>query len=259
MLDVASFARDRHEIIRQKLKTEGRVYCTQLSADLQVSEHTIRRDLQDLAEEGICRRVHGGAISSLSETANFGARLQEQRDTKDLLGEAGAKLIRDGACVFFDAGTTNLAVARAIPADLRFTAVTNTPSIAVELLKHPHVEVIMLGGRLRRSTGGALGITALKQFQRMHFDQCILGVCALDAASGVTVFEYDDAEFKQALIGQSEQVIVVLTSDKTPGVARYRIAGCDSISDLVLEHGISDTKITPFTEAGIKIHQAARP
>lgn len=256
MLDVASFAHDRHEIIRQKLKTEGRVFCAQLSGELHVSEHTIRRDLQDLALEGVCRRVHGGAISALSAASGFDARLADGRDAKALLGRAGAQLIREGACVFFDAGTTNLAVARALPAGLRCTAVTNTPAIAVELLKHALVEVVMLGGRVNPATGGALGITALKQFQSMHFDQCVLGACALDAVSGLTVFEFDDAEFKQALVAQSEQVIVVLTSDKTPGAARFRVAGCDSISDLVLEHAIPASKAAPLADAGIRIHHA---
>lgn len=256
MLDIALFAHDRQEIIRQKLKTEGRVFCAQLSVDLQVSEHTVRRDLQDLALEGVCRRVHGGAISALPAAAQFDVRLADRGDAKALLGQAGAQLIREGSCVFFDAGTTNLAVARAIPAGMRLTAVTNTPAIAVELLKHASVEVVMLGGRITPATGGALGITALKQIQSMHFDQCILGVCALDAASGLTVFEFDDAEFKQALIAQSAQIIVVLTSDKTPGVARYRIAGCDSISDLVVEQAISAAKVVPLEEAGVRIHRA---
>ncbi|WP_343731709.1 DeoR/GlpR family DNA-binding transcription regulator [Duganella sp.] len=256
MSENASFARHRQDVIRAKLQTEGRVFCLQLSQELEVSEHTIRRDLQDLAKDGVCRRVHGGAVSALPAAADFHARLDEKRSVKELLGEAGALLLRDGACVFMDAGTTNLAIAKALPPELAVTVVTNTPDIAAALLKHPAVEVIMLGGRLNPKTGGAHGITTLKQLQGMHFDQCVLGVCALDAGSGLTAFEYDDAEFKQAVIAQSEQVIVALTAEKTPGAARYQISACASMTDLVVPADMAAEKIAPFAELGIAIHRA---
>ena len=83
MSDHASFARNRQDLIRQMLKTEGRVFCTQLSQALDVSEHTIRRDLQDLAREGVCRRVHGGAVSVLPAAPDFQARLDEGRAVKE--------------------------------------------------------------------------------------------------------------------------------------------------------------------------------
>ena len=239
------------------LKTEGRVFCTQLSQALDVSEHTIRRDLQDLAREGVCRRVHGGAVSVLPAAPDFQARLDEGRAVKELLGEASARLFREGACVFIDAGTTNLAVARALPPDLAITAVTNTPAIAAALLEHPAVEVITLGGRLNPRTGGAVGITALQQLQGMHFDLCMLGACALDAESGLTVFEFDDAEFKRALVARCEQVVVALTADKTPGAARYHVADCASITDLVIAADTPEEKIAPFADQGVTIHRAA--
>lgn len=256
MSDHASFARNRQDVIREKLKTEGRVFCAQLSLELEVSEHTIRRDLQDLAREAVCRRVHGGAVSVLPAAPAFGSRLDQRPAAKQLLGDAAARLLRDGACVFIDAGTTNLAVAQSLAPGLTITVVTNTPAIAAELLKHPTVEVITLGGRLNPRTGGALGITALQQLQDMHFDQCILGACALDVASGITAFEFDDAEFKRAVVAQSEQVIVALTADKAPGVARYRVADCDRISDLVVEAGMRAEQLAPFEEQGVRVHRA---
>lgn len=253
MLENSTFTRTRQELILQKLKVDGRVFCTQLAEELQVSEHTIRRDLEELAREGACRRVHGGAINNLPLAADFNSRAAQDEDAKDSLGKAGARLIRSGACVFIDAGTTNLAVARSIAAEASFTAVTNTPAIATELLRYPNIEVIILGGRLNSKTGGSVGITALQQVQGMHFDQCIIGACALDAVSGLTVFEYDDAEFKRALVAQSEQVIALLTSDKMSGAARYQVMACDQISALVVEHSAPPSKVAPFREMGIEV------
>jgi len=257
MLDYAAFPEQRQSLIRELLLKEGRVVCVKLSQDLQVSEHTIRRDLQELASEGVCKRVYGGAVSISPASGNFATRMEEGQAGKALLGRAGAQLIRDGGCVFIDAGTTNLAVAKAIPPELVLTVVTNAPAIAAEAMNLPRLEVIMLGGRIQARTGAALGITPLKQVEDMRFDQCFLGACALDAAEGLTVFDYDDAEFKRALVRQSNEVIVALTSDKIPSVARYKVMSCEEISTLVLEHDVSADKVASFIEKGVDVRFSA--
>lgn len=256
MSDHVAFAQSRHHLIRDMLKTQGRVFCTKLAEILQVSEHTIRRDLQDLAKEGLCRRVHGGAISLLPATADFVARLDQADTAKEQLGLASAGLLKAGSIVFIDAGTTNLAVVQALPDDLALTIVTNTPTIAAEVMTRPSIELIMIGGTINANSGSALGLTALKQIHGMHFDQCLLGMCALDAEAGATAFEYEDAQFKQVIVSQSTQVIVALTADKTPAVARHFVADCEAITDLVVASSIPADKIAPFNALGINIHTA---
>ena len=162
-----------------------------------------------------------------------------------------------GGCVFIDAGTTNLAVAKAIPSELSLTVVTNAPAIAAEAMNSPCLEVIMLGGRMQARTGAALGITPLKQVEDMRFDQCFLGACALDAEEGLTVFDYDDAEFKRAVASRSNEVIVALTSDKIPSVARYKVMSCEEISTLVVEHDVSRDKVAVFSEKGVDVRFSA--
>lgn len=257
MLDYAALPEQRQSLIRDLLRKDGRVACVKLSQELQVSEHTIRRDLQELAREGVCKRVYGGAVVLSPASGSFGDRVEEGRAGKALLGKAGAQLIRAGGCVFIDAGTTNLAVAKAIPSELSLTVVTNAPAIAAEAMNSPCLEVIMLGGRMQARTGAALGITPLKQVEDMRFDQCFLGACALDAAEGLTVFDYDDAEFKRAVASRSNEVIVALTSDKIPSVARYKVMSCDAISTLVVEHNVSRDKVASFIEQGVDVRFSA--
>lgn len=253
MLDYAAFPEQRQSLIRELLQKEGRVLCVKLSQELQVSEHTIRRDLQELAREGLCKRVYGGAVSLSRASGSFAKRIAENPSGKALLGRAGAQLIRDGGCIFIDAGTTNLAVAKAIPPELSLTVVTNAPAIAAEVMNLTRCEVIMLGGRIQARTGAALGITPLRQVEGMRFDQCFLGACALDAVEGVTEFDYDDAEFKRALTLRSDEVIVALTSDKIPSVARYKVMSCEEISTLVVEHGVPHDKVAVFIEKGVDV------
>lgn len=240
MLDYAEFPEQRQEKIKQLLALYGKVVCAQLAPELNVSEHTIRRDLKELATLGLCKRVYGGAVSVLPPSGNFLKRENINSDIKEQLARCAVALIKPESCVFFDAGTTNLAIARQLPAGITLTAVTNSPLIAAELMHHEAVEVIFPGGRINKQTGGATGIDTLRNIEKMFFDQCLLGACAFDADEGVTVFEYDDAEFKKCLVTRSSEIIVTLTADKIATLARYQVASCEDITTLVVDAAISE-------------------
>lgn len=253
MLEYASFPEQRHTFIRKILQDEGRVVCTELSSRLNVSEHTVRRDLKELASEGVCKRVHGGAVAILPRTDNLQARAADSSSEKRLLALGAVKLIKQGSCIFVDAGSTNLQLAKALPDDLALTVVTNSPLIAVEAMKHPLCETIILGGRLDKQTGGSLGITAQHQLNAIHFDQTFLGACAMDPEQGVSAFNYEDAEFKKALIARSNEIIVALTAEKFPAITRYCVASCDEISVLLVEEIRSKDKIAAFAGKDLTI------
>lgn len=108
-----------------------------------------------------------------------------------------AKLVKPGGCIFIDTGTTNLAMAEALPAELALTVVTNSPEIAAVLLKKPLYDVVMLGGQIQRASGGCVGASAVAQIQGMLFDQGFIGGCAMAPESGLTGFDYADCEFKK--------------------------------------------------------------
>ncbi|UAY94610.1 DeoR/GlpR family DNA-binding transcription regulator [Dickeya dadantii] len=256
MLDYASFPEQRQSLIRDRLRKDGRVVCTLLSQELQVSEHTIRRDLQELAREGVCKRVYGGAVSLAPADGHFITRAAADSEAKDRLGRACAALVQAGQCIFIDSGSTNLAIARAIPTSLSVTVVTNSPAIALEMMKSSHAEVIMLGGRVQSRTGGALGITPQKQLESIYFDLCFLGGCALDATEGLTVFDYEDAEFKRVAARSSNEIVVAMTSDKLPAIARYHVIPCEDITTLVVEQAIPTDKLAPFIHKKMSIRFA---
>lgn len=253
MLDYDVFPEQRQSLIKALLLKDGRVVCARLSQELQVSEHTIRRDLREVAREGLCKRVYGGAVSLAPTSGSFADRVGEKPASKARLGEVGAQLIRDGSCIFIDAGTTNLALATAIEAGLSLTVVTNAPAIAAQVMQLPQCEVIVLGGRLQATTGAALGINALKQVEGMHFDQCFMGACALDVDEGLTVFDYEDAEFKRTLVRRSNEVIVALASDKIPSIARYKVMASDEISILVVEDNLSQEVMAALANSGVDV------
>lgn len=246
MLDYAAFPEQRQALIRQILQQNGRAICSELAAQLQVSEHTIRRDLHELSKEGICKKVYGGAVLQLQDGENFTRRKARNHAEKGLLAQRCAQLVKNGTCIFIDTGTTNLAMASAFPDDLQLTVVTNAPDIAAVLLKHPLIEVIMLGGQIQKNIGGCVGSSALDQLRTITFDQAFIGGCAMSVETGLTGFDYADCEFKKAAIRQSNQTIVALTANKIPGIARFTVARCDEIDVLVVEETLSREAIGAF-------------
>ncbi|QWA10809.1 DeoR/GlpR transcriptional regulator [Sodalis ligni] len=253
MLDYAAFPNQRQVLIRRILEQEGRVVCVEMAAQLKVSEHTIRRDLQELSKEGICKKVYGGAVLQLPEAGSFINRKEQNIANKDMIAQACVGLITSDSCIFIDSGTTNLAIARALPEDIRLTAVTNSPAIAVELMKHPQSETIVLGGRIQKASGGSLGSTAVDQLRGIIFDQAFIGACAMAPETGLTGFDFEDCEFKKAVIKQSNQVVVALTAEKVPGVARYVVADPSEIDVMVVEESLRKEFINFFKTHDIRI------
>ena len=238
MLDYDSFPSQRQDLIRAILLDQGKVVCVELAQEMGVSEHTIRRDLHELSKEGICKKVYGGAILQLPDAGALAIRKEHNLSSKDLIGQKCASLIKNGSCIFIDAGSTNLAIAHNLADELALTVVTNTPDIAAELLKYSNVEVIMLGGRIEKESGSTVGSIATKQIGNIIFDQAFIGGCAMDFELGVTGFNYDDCEFKKTVISRSNQVIIGITAEKTPGAAKFTIASCEDIDVLVVEEKI---------------------
>ncbi|MFC3032753.1 DeoR/GlpR family DNA-binding transcription regulator [Pseudoalteromonas fenneropenaei] len=251
MLDYASFPDQRQALIKDRLQQNGRVVCVQLAAELNVSEHTIRRDLQELASQGVCKKVYGGAVIQAHTEGSFAQRVDLHADRKQALAKACIRFLNKDAIIFIDTGSTNLAIAQALPHDLPITVVTNAPAIAMALQSHDLCDVILLGGKISKQQGAAIGSSALQQLQTMYFDLCVVGACAVDSNVGLSAFDVEDAQFKQAIIKQSNAVLIAVTEDKLGAVARHKVTTMDSISILVTE--ANPAKLADFKALDVNI------
>src|SRR3984885_12978806 len=130
------------------LKKNGQIIAKEVSHAMGVSEDTIRRDLREMAQQGLLQRVHGGALPASPAIADFAGRERITPDGKVAIGRAAASMIQPGQVVILDGGTTAREVARHIPLELKATIITHSPTIALELVNHPDVEVILIGGRM---------------------------------------------------------------------------------------------------------------
>src|SRR3954451_11865963 len=144
-----------------------------VAIELGVTEDSVRRDLRELAADGLCQRVYGGALPVSPAIVDYAARRSVAVDNKARVARRAVELIRPGSTVILDGGTTTLAIAQALPPDLRATVVTHSPTVAAALVEHPAVEVFVLGGRLFKHSAVTCGAAPA---QAVHADLFFLGV-----------------------------------------------------------------------------------
>lgn len=248
---------ERHQIIRDRLAVEGRVLASELASRFGVSEDTVRRDLRELAKAGQCRRVYGGAVAAAPfAAAPVGLRASHAVEEKTRLARAAVALLSRGQTLFIDSGSTNAAIARAIPRDLDLTVATNSLEVATALSEHTLIELIVLGGRFDRHLGACVGADTLAAVAQLGADLFVLGSCGLDASRGVTAFDPAEAEVKRAMAKNSTGIVIAVTNDKLATAAPYRVARPEAIRHLVVEKTAPSAVLADFERQGAEIHLA---
>lgn len=158
--------------------------------------------------------------------------------------------------VIIDSGTTNVAVARHLSRDLRATVLTNSPPVAMALCEHPHIEVIMLGGRMRKDSLAAVDAMTITGVRQVRADLCYLGVCSLDPTFGLTSMYMDEAHVKRAMVEASSDVVALATADKLGTASTYVVAPLRDLTWLFTESSVPDEALAPYRAAGVTITQA---
>jgi DeoR/GlpR family transcriptional regulator of sugar metabolism len=239
---------DRLTIIEKLLGAEGRVVSADLADSLDVPVDMIRRDLRELAARGVCRRVYGGAVKP-AVAPGFAAVT-----AKSALARRAAAIISPGQVVFFDAGRTNLAVAQALKAQLQATIVTSSPGIAAALISHPNIELIVIGGKIDRAAGAAIGAMAAESIRYWRFDLCLLGACGI-SEEGISALQVEDASMKRALIDASAEVAVAAIADKVGTRAAFHVAPLERLGRLIVEPGAPASELARIRAAGVEVEE----
>lgn len=251
------FPDHRRQTIRERLLAGAPVLANDLAAEFAVSEDAIRRDLRALAQEGICARVYGGALPLSPASAPMAERLVLHAPQKARLAAVALGLLNRGDCVFLDASSTHLELARLIPEDSGIRIVTNSVPIVAELMRKPGLETSILGGRINAHVGGAVGAEALAALAGYRIDLCFLGACACDPAEGLFGFDPEDVAFKRALLRAAQRSAVLLTSYKLATRAPYRICQTADIACYVLAADAPAACRERLIELGCSVHTAA--
>jgi DeoR/GlpR family transcriptional regulator of sugar metabolism len=247
---------ERQREILRRLSNHGRVVASELSTAFGVSEDSVRRDLRELAARGLCRRVYGGALPVSPDLPPVSLRRELQVQAKLLLAREAASLVRSGQTLLLDAGSTNSAIADALPDRMGLIVVTTAPDIAQRLMDRQGFEILMIGGRLDKRAGSAVGIQAALDIRRVRADLCFPGTCAIDPDTGIWGMNSEEALVKRAMIESSGETVVVVTTDKFGAAGPHQIATLDQVDHLVVEHDIDPNIFAAFEAKSISVRRA---
>jgi DeoR/GlpR family transcriptional regulator of sugar metabolism len=244
---------ERRQLILERLQRDGKVVAAELSASLAVSADTIRRDLRDLAEGGLLRRVHGGALPAAVGARPYADRLEQSPEGKAAIARATSRLFRHGQVILLDSGTTTLEVARHLPRDLDASVITNSPPIGVVLADHPKVKVVLVGGMLAKEAHALVGAATVEALRAVRADVLVLGVCSLHPEIGITVLDLEESYVKRQMIANAAEVVAVSSADKLGSAGPYMIAPLEELTYLVTEESASAAQLEGFRAAGVEV------
>lgn len=245
---------DRLQVIADLVRQQGSVRGRDLVEAFGVTDETIRRDLARLAEQGVVRRAHGGAVALRpGDEADTAFRLREHAREKLAIARRAAELVIHGSSIILDSGTTTLGLARALHSVQDLTVVTTAVTNALELLRNPRTTVIMTGGVIRRTTFGASGQLAAATLRDLHVDQTFLAIHSVSVAGGLTYPLLEEVDAKRAMIEAAGEVILLADHSKFGRQALVRVAPITAVHRIVTTPGIDPAEAAAIRELGIDL------
>lgn len=246
---------ERHQYILNRLKKEGKVNVLDLCTDLNVSSVTIRKDLKLLEDKNLLFRTHGGGTLSNPYTVDRPVNEKEKirSEEKSGIGMEAANLIEPNDCIIIASGTTVLSLARSIQPKGNLTVITAALNVAAELNLHPEIEVLLLGGVLRKSSSSATGSYAEKILEDFSCSKLFLGVDGIDIEFGLTTTNVMEAQLNRKMIAASQKTIVLADSSKFGKRGFGRICGLEDIEQVITDSGISDHMVEMLKGMGIEV------
>jgi len=249
----------RHDLILERILAAGNVTVTELSRDLNVSEVTIRNDLNKLAEEGQIVRARGGARlprERSREELTFIARQKLNAEQKARIGEAAANYIIPFDSILLDASTTAVAVAQAITRrdQLRdITVIATGMWTGIELLKIPDINIFISGGYARRTTGSITGAPARDILKNVNINKAFLGCWGFTLEDGLTDTHLLEIELKKHIISVAKEVIAICDGSKFGKTGLASFAGLEDLTRVITDNSAPKSMIAELRKRDIDV------
>jgi DeoR/GlpR family transcriptional regulator of sugar metabolism len=246
---------ERKVRILEQVQQNKKVTVTELVSLLGVSEVTIRRDLQQLEKEGHLVKTYGGAVSTekVAFEFSFQKKLQRNADEKERIGHYAAGLVKDGEAIFLDNGTTTLQIAHNLKARRNIKVVTNSLCVVYELEPAEGIELILLGGIVRRGWNDLYGPITEKTIAALHVDKAFGGAEGISLKAGFTTADLRTARPVEIAIQSAEEVIVVADHTKIGRAAFARFATFEEVDMLITSEEIADEEKRALKEKGLQV------
>lgn len=244
---------ERHKIIMDKLYENQKVSTIELALELNISEDTIRRDLNELNRKGLLEKVYGGAFPIADKPANIFDITILNGDKKDIIGKKALSLISDGQVIIMSGGTTNLAFAKLIPSDLKATIYTYSLPIAMQLSQHPNVELIFIGGKLQKNAMVTIGMDVVQVLSKLKADICFMGASSINVRLGLTEMGYEVSIVKKAMMQASDKVVTMVSSEKLNTKMPYVVCELNQLNTMITDLNPKNPILDEYVKAGIQV------
>ncbi|NSL87910.1 DeoR/GlpR family DNA-binding transcription regulator [Chitinophaga solisilvae] len=245
---------ERHAFIMRQINLHNKVLSTDISAMLNISEDTVRRDLKELAEEGKVLKVHGGAIGHSFHYPFHASNTVYAQEAKQQIAEKTLRLLKNDMVILTGGGTTILELAKRIPENLRATFFTISPLVALQLVDHPHLTVISIGGQLSRSSQVHLGASVINQLADIKVDLCLMGANGFSVQDGMTDSDWEVVQVKRAMIRASKRLAILSIAEKLNSSQRMKVCDLNLINYLITELQPENHILTPYQHLDMELY-----
>ena len=246
---------NRKTYILEQVRKNEKVTVAELTSLLRVSQVTIRRDLQQLEQEGHVVKTYGGAVSTdkVAFEFSFQKKLQRNMSEKQRIGQYAAGLVKNGESIFLDNGTTTLQIAYNLKMRRNIKVVTNSLCVVYALEPAEGIELILLGGIVRRGWNDLYGPIAEKAIAALHVNKAFVGTEGISPKAGFTTADLRTARPIEMVIQSAKEVIVVADHTKIGRVAFTRFASFEDVDILVTSQGIGEKEKKELKQQGLKV------
>lgn len=259
-MDTLKTTKGRRSQILQRLRNCSTVSVKELHEQFDVSEVTIRKDLNALYERNLLIRTRGGAMCCSGEENKDDTPINNKRfynmREKQAIGRLAATLIEEGNTIILDSGTTTLEIARNLERFQRLTIITNAINIAIELLRYKRFNVILLGGNVREPSQSTVGPVAESNLKVFFCDKLFLGVDSFNIECGLSTPNIEEANINQVMMSMAKQVVAVFDSSKVNKRSFAFIAPVDSLDVIVTDSNLPSNVRAQLRSMNIKVHVA---
>lgn len=250
-------AASRREFLLERLVRDRKIVAKEVAAELDLSEDSIRRDLRDLAGEGLLTRVYGGAIPASPAVSPYAARTEIAAASKHRVAAAAISLVQPGMTVILDGGTTTLSFVQQLPRTFDATIITHSPTIAAALIDHD-AEVVLIGGRLFKHSAVTVGAAAAEAAMRANADLFLLGVTGIHPTTGLTTGDSDEAAMKRILASRAAETYALGSAEKIGAASLYQVFPLLGVTGLVLDVEVGEDALVAIRASGAVIVAASQ-
>jgi len=224
-----------------------------LAHELNVSEDTIRRDIETLHNNGLLSKVRGGAMLRSENPLGFQERTTYLQGGKDVIAAKAQQFIKNGQTIFMDGGTTICAIAARLPLNSVLKVITNNQAVVNILAKIPGIELIVIGGNYDRDTATCSGAQAVYEAGKYIADIFFMGTCAIHHQFGISASLQTEGELKQTMIKSSLKTVALTNGEKLESIEYFKVCDFEPVDVLITDLGSGDPLLNKYRNLGFKL------